>query len=508
MGSVRRATFLSLALLAVVLTGCIGEDGGEPAPTNATDDLLDAAPEVSPAYGVEGTPRFKILPAPEDLTTTEPTIGIPWNTDSVFYHSGQTTYRVMFDETGNATWTDVTPPYQVPTNLDPMLHADPDTGRVWAGGLHGPCSVMMYSDDDGETWVSAGNMCSGADFDHQSLGSGPSKAPVAGVAYPHTQYYCGQLGTISCAASHDGGQTWGPFVQEQTECSGFHGHIRVSRVSGMMAVPVAQCDGELGMLTTTDGLTYTAKTIPDSEDWTNGFDPSLQFGRDNGSLWYGMASEHGIHIAMSTDDGETWETLGEGMEANASHYLDVGQFHDPPIVAGTFADVQVGDDDRVAFSFIGLEGGPDADLDFVTSNQIYQCDERQDELVWHYYLATTYDGGDTWTVEKLSEDPVQVGGVYDSVVEGSGDCRNLLDFNDMDIDSTGRVHIAWADGCVAECAETAQPETNGYRANVLKLYRQATGQGLFAAHDADASTDAEDAGNRTATPLEGSLLSR
>lgn len=177
------------------------------------------------------------------------------------------------------------------------------------------------------------------------------------------------------------------------------------------------------------------------------------------------------------------------MNVNATHYLDVGQFHDPPVVAGTFADVQAGDDDRAAFSFMGLEDNGSADLEFLNSNQIYQCDERQDELVWHYYIAFTYDAGQTWTVEKISQDPVQVGGIYDSVVSGSGDCRNLLDFNDMDIDSTGRVHIAGADGCIDECAQTAQPNTSGYRAVDLKLYRQATGQSLFAEQDTTTTTD-------------------
>jgi hypothetical protein len=47
----------------------------------------------------------------------------------------------------------------------------------------------------------------GKDFDHQSLGSGLSNNPAAGVAYAHSQCYCAQFGTISCATSHDGGET-------------------------------------------------------------------------------------------------------------------------------------------------------------------------------------------------------------------------------------------------------------------------------------------------------------
>ena len=37
---------------------------------------------------------------------------------------------------------------------------------------------------------------------------------------------------------------------------------------------------------------------------------------------------------------------------------------------------------------------------------------------------------------------------------------NLLDFQDMDIDSKGRIHIGWADGCVGDCAETGEAEAS------------------------------------------------
>lgn len=485
-----RAVRFAAALLPAVLLACNGNmSGGRLADNNSR--ALDSTPEsssetagVTSRFGAAGTPEFKLVSGPDGLEAPEPTIGIPWNTDSVFYHTNSTTWRLNFNAEDEADWVDVTPIYQVPINLDPMLHVDPDTNRIWAGGLHGPCSIMMSSDDNGETWFPTVNMCTGADFDHQSIGSGPSNAPLAGELYPHTQYYCAQNGTVSCAASHDGGTTWLPFITEQTVCGGFHGHIRVSRISNMMAVPVGDCGLDVGMLTTKDGLSYEAKTIPESEMWSNGFDPSLQFGRKEGWLWYGQASENGIHIALSKDDGDSWEKLGDGMGVRPSHYLDVGQFHNPPIVAGTFADVQVGDDDRVAFSFIGLEATDNADKNFLRSNQIYQCDTRQDELVWHYYLATSYDAGSTWDVQKLSQDPIQIGGVYDSVVSSdSSSCRNLLDFNDMDIDSKGRIHIGWADGCIDECAETHKPGSEGYRTRAARLFRQVGGRGLFAEFD-------------------------
>lgn len=427
---------------------------------------------------------FQEYDVPGAQSAPEPTIGIPWNTNDVFYHAYATTIRGEFDDTHNVTWTDVTPPYQVPINLDPMLHADPDTGRIFAGGLHGPCSIMFFSDDNGETWLPNGNMCSGPWFDHQSLGSGPSPF-VQNALLPHSVYYCGQLGQIGCSASHDGGITFTPPQPVPGACGGFNGHVRVNRADGFVAVPVPACGGSLGFISTADGgITWQSNQIPGTERWTNGFDPSLQFGRDEGWMWYGMASEHGMHIGLSKDNGNNWEQL-PNVTGNMTHWVDIGQFHDPPIVAGTFADVQVGDDDRVAFSFIGLEDNGTADREFLNSNQIYRCDARQEELIWHYYVAMTIDAGQNWTVTKLSEDPVQIGGVYDSVVGGGGGCRNLLDFNDMDIDGEGRVHIAFADGCVNACAETNEAGTNGYRAQVGKLYRQVAGPTLFAQEGED-----------------------
>jgi len=492
--------FLALALTVVPvgLAGCLA-----PAEEPLDADVLPLPLDPPPAFGVPGSLGFRTVLGPPNLRAPEPTLGIPWNTDNVFYHAGFRTFRITFDAAGEATWTDVTAPYQVPINLDPMLHVDPDTNRIWAGGLHGICSVMMYSDDDGESWTPTRNMCSGKDFDHQSIGSGPSPAPLAGTLYPHTVYYCAQGGTISCATSQDGGATWGPFVTETTPCRGFHGHIRVSRVTGMMALPVPDCGGNLGMLATYDGITYVAKIVPDSHRWTNGFDSALQFGREEGWLWYAMASEHGIYASLSKDDGDTWETIGEGMGVPGTHYLDIGQFHDPPVVSGVFTNIEVGDDDRAAVSFLGLEGRPGADLEFLRSKDIYQCVERQDELVWHYYVAFTYDAGQTWRVERISEDPVQVGGIWDVVSGGSGRCRNLLDFNGMALDSLGRVHISWADGCVDECAQTAQPDTNGYRTREARLFRQETGMGLFAKADAN---NAAAAGGATAGKTPGLRL--
>jgi MYXO-CTERM domain-containing protein len=458
-------------------------------------------------FGAPELATFQEIEVPTD-GASEPTIGIPWNTDSLFYHEGVNTLRARFDAAGVPTWADVTPPYQIPLNLDPMLVADVDTGRVFAGGLLGPCSSMMYSDDDGETWLPTINMCSGKDFDHQSIGLGPAAGPIPGLQEGrHVGYYCAQSGTVSCARSLDEGTTWGPFQVVPGSCGGFHGHIRVSPMTGFVTVPTASCGEHSGYIASADGgVTWTSHEMPLSAEWTNGFDPGIQFSRTSGWMYYGMASEHGVHMALSKDQGATWQKLGAGMGVEPTEWLDVGQFHDPPVLSGVFTNVQAGDDERAAVSFIGLEGGPGKNETLLRSNGIYRCDRQQGELVWHYYVAMTYDAGTTWTVRRLSDDPVQVGGIYDVVVDGGGGCRNLLDFQDMDIDSKGRIHIGWADGCIDECARTARNETEGWRDNAARVYRQVGGRGLFAEHDVATSlldTDGDGIANVDDDDLDG-----
>ncbi|MEK6986430.1 MAG: sialidase family protein [Candidatus Thermoplasmatota archaeon] len=447
--------------------------------------LLLVPAVAADSFGRIGPALFVEVEVPAS-SASEPTIGIPWTTNSVFYHAGVATYRARFDEQGNPNWAEVTAPYQIPINLDPMLTADVVTGRVFAGGLLGPCSEMLISDDDGETWTPSINMCSGANFDHQTIGTGPPAGPlpVLGGEGGHVAYYCAQGGTISCARSLDGGAVWGPFQNVPGSCQGFHGHAQVSPVNGFVAIPTASCGDKQGYIASADGgLTWTSNQVPGSDEWTNGFDPSLQFTRQSGWMYYGMASDDGIHIALSKDNGATWESLGAS-HGEPTGWLDLGALHDPPIWAGSFTDVEAGDDDRVAFSFYGIEESATADKEFLRSEEIYKCDSsRQADLVWRSYIATSFDAGQTWSVARVSDDPVQVGGMWDVVIGGDGSCRNLLDFKDMDIDVNGRIVIGFADGCTGECAATLQPESAGYRDNAARLHRQVAGRGLFATAD-------------------------
>jgi hypothetical protein len=114
-----------------------------------------------------------------------------------------------------------------------------------------------------------------------------------------------------------------------------------------------------------------------------------------------------------------------------------------------------------------------------------------DEFVggaWHMYVSTTYDRGKTWTtVDATPKDPVQRGCIWNS--GGSNPCRNLLDFNAMTIDKTGRVLIGFADGCVGPSIATGNDcvESTDVSANKLvnhgAIVRQMSGRTLFKAYD-------------------------
>lgn len=411
----------------------------------------------------------------------EPTIGIPHNTDSIFFQAVANTLRIRFDDDGEATWENVTPIIMPPTNLDPMLYADSYTGRVFSGGLLGPCSAMVFSDDDGETWLPAGNMCTGVHLDHQTIGSGPPSQQLVPFPAQRVYYYCSQLVLTVCTASYDGGLTWIPPQYTQGACSGLHGHVRVSELTGTAVIGFQSCSGSPGFAYTTDnGLTWLSRLIAgaNSAD-AYGLDPSIDFSFPSNYMYIGVPDSDGAWVAMSKDEGLTYEKLGAGNGVEPTTYLNVGQFHEPAIIASEFADVRVGDDERAAYAFAGLldKDNDGTNSEYVTLGLNGDCETRQDELLWYYYVARTYDTGNTWDVQRVSDNLIQLGMI------SAPPCRNLLDFNDMDLDSEGRLVIGLGDGCIGDCEESLTPGASGYRAAYSTLIRQDTGRGLFSAFD-------------------------
>jgi uncharacterized repeat protein (TIGR01451 family) len=438
-----------------------------------------ASEQASQAASPAATPTYANYAAPAALGNNagEPSIGVDWKTGKVFFESNISTYRVSFDDCSSparTTWEDRSAPTSV-QSLDPILFCDHNTGahanRVFASQLAGTTSLMSFSDDDGEHWTASqgGGIASGVD--HQTVGGGPFHEPLRrdpnGSQYPNAVYYCSQdVADAACAVSLDGGQTFGPAVPIWTiaDCGGLHGHVKVAPDDGTAYVPEKACPSTLVSSTghqavavsETNGATWSVRPVTTS---TRGdTDPSVGIA-DDGTVYFGYdAGDDHARIAVSHDQGQTWQ-----------YDTDVGA--QLGVVATEFAEVVAGDGDRAAFAFLGSTT-PTPATNPAASTQI-----------WHLYIASTFDGGQTWTtVDATPDDPVQRGWICVSGTTCSGN-RNLLDFNDVTIDAQGRVLVAYADGCVGSCVSGGP---NSFTAKAA-IARQVGGKRLLSQFDPPAS---------------------
>jgi hypothetical protein len=129
------------------------------------------------------------------------------------------------------------------------------------------------------------------------------------------------------------------------------------------------------------------------------------------------------------------------------------------VVSSTFPHIDAGDPGRIAITYLGstdahLLGTPDLRDDPWNGNPHTAPGNATFDLFVTVSL-NALDDEPIFHTFRLTDDPVQVG----SICIASGDCeggnRNLLDFNDLHIDRDGRVFIAYADGCIGECATKA-----------------------------------------------------
>ncbi|MDQ3907659.1 MAG: glycoside hydrolase, partial [Acidobacteriota bacterium] len=431
--------------------------------------------------GTGTAPQFVNYPAPGGLGTDsgEPSIGYDPKTDSVMFQASLQTLKVKFDDTKRpaaATWEDKSYLWTSLASLDPILFTDQKTGRTIVSQLAGTDSFSAFTDDGGGSWTptEGGPMTSGVD--HQTVGGGPYHAPVPqGVnpVYPNAIYYCSQdLYTAFCARSDDGGLTFGPAVpMYTTECGGIHGHVKVGP-DGTVYVPNRQCGTNQGVAISDDnGVTWRVSKIVDGDQTTSSgdsipgnWDPSVGVGA-GGTVYVGYDNGDGRpHVAVSKDRGHSWV-----LDQNVGHDLNIRDTAFPAVTAG--------DDDRAAFAFLGAQTSPGSN-----------------DAVWHLYVATTYDGGNSWiTTDATPNDPVQLGTICAGGISCSGGDRNLLDFIDATVDSQGRTLVGYADGCIG-CTSPG-----GSRAHLATIARQQCGRRLYHANDPQ-TDDCNTAATPTPTP--------
>ena len=452
------------------------------------------APQPTPTPSTEPGPRYHNYQPPGELGNSagEPTIGVNWNSGYAMFIASLQTLRVKWDDTASpapATWEDVSAPTTSLVSLDPILFTDSDAGphrtnRTFVSQLLGKLSAMAFTDDDGANWTISQGSGINSGVDHQTIGGGPyarnpdgslkggavQRPGPNGQIYPNAIYYASQdVGLAEIARSDDGGFTFGVAIPMWTlaQCDGLHGQIKVAP-DGTVYVPNKSCGGKQGVaVSENNGLSWSIRTVDDST--AGDTDPSVGIGAD-GTVYFGFADGEGrARVAVSKDRGATW-----------NHVQDVGASHG--VQNTVFPAVIAGDGDRAAYFFLGS----------ATPGANGRATDRSFPGTWFGYIATTYDGGESWvTVNATPNDPVQRGVVCTNGTSCPAGTRNLLDFNDLTVDREGRVLAAYADGCVtADCIRGIDRNADGRLdsndndgTDKATIIRQTGGKRLFAAFD-------------------------
>ncbi len=409
-------------------------------------------------------PSVEQLAAGLGIDAGEPSIGANWFTDKVMFQAMLQTLRVSFDDscatTPGVTFENKSSALTSQITFDPILYTDRYTGRTISSQLllGTTTSASAYTDDDGNQWLPSQGAGIASGIDHQTLGGGPFHLPKpAGTQWPTAVYYCAQdIVLAGCAISLDGGRTYGPAVPiyQSQQCGGLHGHIKVAP-DGTAYVPNKGCGSKQGVVVSEDnGITWDIRTVPNSLAANS--DPSVAIARDGRVYLAFMDNDNYPIVAVSDDRGHNWFNI-----------KDVGKLAN--INNAVFAAMVAGDKNRAAVAYIGT----------TTPGSLQS---REFSGVWHMYLSTTYDGGNTWhTVNATPNDPVQRGPIW---LKGGGEIsRNLLDFMDATIDREGRVVVGFADGCIGDCVGAPDSARGNTYEDITSIIRQTGGRRMFPEFD-------------------------
>lgn len=453
-----------------------------------------------PTYDNYQPPQFiqgTTTPYPQRNNSGEPSVGVNHNTGNVLAMSRLVGQRATFDDStspadpNTVRWFSNTSPL-IRTGLDPILFTDSKTGRTLGGELSGNFTNGFITDDDLTTITAdfiAGSAV--ASVDHQTIGAGPPKKPGSNpvllarqprTSYPNLFYYAAQnIGYADVATSFDGGLTFDKAVPAYTltQCNGLHGHIKVAP-DGTVYLPNKNCGGKAAVVVSEDnGLTWNVRPIPSSSAGDN--DPSVGIGA-GGRIYVGYtASDKRPRVAVSDDKGLTWRddfNLALGVTPN--------------LTASVFPSAVAGDNNRASIFFLATDSPNPGDPTGTDEGGIFAG-------TWYPYIATTCDGGKSWSVVKADNDPRLAPGTANPVQQGvictngttcPAGTRNLLDFNDVTVDAGGRVVAAYADGCnddhpcfnIPKNSATATKENNQKIAR-LTIIRQRGGIRLFSDFD-------------------------
>lgn len=377
----------------------------------------------------------------------EPTIGVTAS-GAVFFAAatfdaaagGLARTETLRSRDGGASWRSVQPPLpgettEPPTTLDPYLHVDPDTGRVFTIDLYLACSYLLFSATEGDSWQRNPLACGQPVNDHHTITTGPPAGLDLTVGYPNTVYYCfNRVSDSSCGKSLDGGRSFLPagtaFLGEDPEaggfCGGLHGHLATDG-EGRVFLPKGHC-GSAWVAISNDGATTFDRVKINDYVPTQGHEVSLAVDKDDNvfAVWFDNR-DHLPYLAVSTDHGRTWSPPA--------------MIAPPGVREVNFPTITAGDAGRIAVTFPGTKSA-----------------DRDDQTrPWNSYQLVSINAGTladgdpqtnplfVWATANDPTDPIHRGDCTDR-------CGGMFDF--LDIQTSPADGSFWAtasDTCVGDC---------------------------------------------------------
>lgn len=385
----------------------------------------------------------------------EPTIGVS-NAGAIFTSAieSNTRVNVMRSTDRGESWEVVSPNIAGRNtqllSLDPYTYVDTrlddkDSSRIFTIDLTVACSIMSYSDDEGESWITNPLACGRPVNDHQTLFMGPPAVSTT-VGYPNVVYYCwNDVASSSCGKSLNGGLTFTPTgspafpgAGSQGFCGGLHGHGFVDDDGGVY-LPREYCGDPYVAISRDEGATWELAQVSDKISALNGeSDPSVTVDQAGNIYYLWIGDGRMPYLAISKDGGASW-----------SKPMNVAP---PGLREANLPSIASKGKGKIAITYMGSNNSPN-DPDVRCGNDSKPCPQTAE------YAETSWDGVMTISADALSKNPT----FYSSTVNhrrdpiyrgrcGPGRCGVVYDFIDIEIDREGIAWAAFVDGCQAICA--------------------------------------------------------
>lgn len=423
MAALRRLPTLACVVTALALwTGCVAPGADVAAdvvpPLPDLPHRLVLPEELTPEEAAQ-LPAFQLVGL--DRRAPEPTMGV--DADGVAFVIAGTS--VLRSTDGGASWQDVGPKVGdedvPPRTLDPMLHVDAATGRVFKNTLYVGCSFLSFTDDQGGSWTHNPLGCGLPVNDHQTLATGVSTMPASSYDGRAVYYCANQFADATCAVSLDGGTTFpitrSVFVEDDPRrCGGITGHLATAP-DGTVYLPAWRCDEPWIGVSTDTGETWQAFRVADKS--SGAMDPAVAVDNDGNVHYFWMDEDGQPWLASSTDQGRTWR---EPVDARFPGY-----------VTGSLPTIVAGDAGRIAFAYIAT-----------TEGEPVNPGEVEEETTFHLYVTMSHDAlseTPSFTTVRLSP---QNKPVHEGACDGGYRCGAIVDFMDVVIGPDGRVWVASA----------------------------------------------------------------